>query len=169
MQPWGNYFCSALPYISQFLLAVSVVMNVISVYVSLRDPYLRWESIFEGTVVGQGEVGGAGGSWEGGDVNIAPGLSPGPLAFMATQENKSPQETVCACVCFWRTMRTMLFYTLIAHSIFTCAHSCVSSKSQTLCAGVEGHQSKPSLRRFEIFIWVVPCPQKKRRLGTFAY
>lgn len=49
--------------------------------------------------------GGEGGeSSEGGGVNIAPGLSLGPLAFMASQENKSPQETkfgahTCVQVC----------------------------------------------------------------------
>ena len=53
------FFFSTRPQISQFLLAVSVAVNVISVYVSLRDSYLRWESIFEDTVaVGVQVVGG---------------------------------------------------------------------------------------------------------------
>lgn len=73
-------------------------MNVNAVYVFLRDSYLRWESIFEGTEEDQGEMGvQVAGGREGGTVrtgvNIASGLSLGPLAFMASQENKSPQET----------------------------------------------------------------------------
>lgn len=82
-------FCSASN-ITVSVIAVSVVMNVNSVYVFLRDSYLRWESIFEATVVDQGEMGvqvagGKEGGREGGrvgtGVNIAPGLSLGPLAF----------------------------------------------------------------------------------------
>ena len=49
-------------------------------------------------MVDQGEVGGAGGWMEeerGWGVNIPPGLSLGPLAFMASQENKSSQEAKC--------------------------------------------------------------------------
>lgn len=60
---------------------------------------------------------------EGGDVNIAPGLGLGPLAFMASQENKSPQETECGahtCVCI---LVNSLGYD-VHGSFFACAYSC---------------------------------------------
>lgn len=75
---------------------------------------------------------------EGGGVNIAPGLSLGPLAFMASQENKTPQETQCrAHMC----VRVCVFgeqwgvWCFIHYYIFTCAYSCVWSQLQAVCKG----------------------------------
>lgn len=158
--PWKLFF-STLPQISQFLLAMSVAVNVISVYVSLRDSYLRWESIFEGTVADQGEVGVQVAGGEGGregrrerkGVNIAPGLSLGPLGFrgLTGKQVSSRDWTWSSYTCG----RILLFYTLIARSLFACDH------------GSESGHSKVSLCSHRGFTQMAPCPRKKE--ATVGY
>lgn len=125
-----TYFCEAVPEISQFLLDASVLMNVISFYVSLWDD-LRWESIW-GQCGGSGERWGgrcAGGwreslcvcvcggedvrTWRGGGVNIAPGRSLGPLGLLSLTGKTSllkrlTVELIQCMACLWRAV--MGFY-----------------------------------------------------------
>lgn len=72
-----------------------------------------------------------------GSVNIAPGLGLGPLAFMASQENKSPQETRCGAhtcvhVCFCRTMRRKVFHTVTVQNSFSRVLTVVSEVSSSV-------------------------------------
>lgn len=66
-------------------LAAFAAKDVNSVDESLRDSYSRWESIFEGAVVDQGEMGVQVAEWcvggVGTGVNIASGLGRAPVPF----------------------------------------------------------------------------------------
>lgn len=68
-------------------------MNVNSVYIFPLDSFLRWESIFEGTVVDQGEMGvQVAGGRVGVAVNIALGASLGPLSCDLTGKQGSSRD-----------------------------------------------------------------------------